>query len=128
MKLLLDTHTLIWWDSDDARLGRRARTAIADRSNAVLVSVVSAWEIQIKHQLGRLDLARPLAEIIDRQRTENDMAVLPVTLSHVFALGDLPPHHGDPFDRLLLAQAQTEGAALVSTDAALAAYDVRTLW
>jgi PIN domain nuclease of toxin-antitoxin system len=54
--------------------------------------------------------------------------VLPVTLSHVFALGDLPPHHGDPFDRLLLAQAQTEGAALVSTDAALAAYDVRTLW
>lgn len=87
MKLLLDTHTLIWWDGDTGRLSDRAQAAIADAietpGDRVLASVVSAWEIQIKHQLGRLALHRPLPVLLDQQRVTNALQILPVSLAHV---------------------------------------------
>lgn len=101
MKVLLDTHAFIWWDSDPAKLSVPARTACEDRANVVLLSVASAWEMQIKLQLGKLDLRLPLAEVLASQQQTNEIQVLPVVLGHVLALQDLPAHHKGPFDRLL---------------------------
>lgn len=128
MKLLLDTHVFIWWDSTPSRLSERVQRILQDPSNDVIFSVVSAWEMQIKHQLGKLDLRQPLAAIIEDQCSLNQMSVLPVELDHVLALGALPAVHSDPFDRLLVAQAQVIEAPLVSKDTAVSQYPIRTLW
>ena len=117
MRLLLDTHVLIWWD-EGARLSRDARTAIAD-AEQVYVSAVSGWEIAIKTALGRLRPLRTVAEAIDDSGFEE----LPVRLRHALVLATLPQHHRDPFDRMLVAQAQVDGLTLVTRDAAFAAYD-----
>ncbi len=128
MKVLLDTHAFIWWDSDPAKLSPQARTACQDRTNLVFLSVASAWEMQIKLQLGKLHLRLPLAEVIADQQQTNDIQVLPVVLEHVVALQDLPAHHKDPFDRLLIAQTNIEEAVLVSHDPVFAHYPVQVLW
>ena len=128
MKVLLDTHAFIWWDSAPAKLSLQARVACEDRTNVVLLSVASAWEMQIKLQLGKLSLRLPLAEVIASQQQTNDIQVLPVALEHVLALQDLPAHHKDPFDRLLIAQANVEEAALISHDPVFAHYSVKVLW
>ena len=128
MKVLLDTHAFLWWDSDPTKLSVQARTACEDRANVVLLSVASAWEMQIKLQLGKLDLRLPLAEVIASQQQTNEIQVLPVALGHVLALQDLPAHHKDPFDRLLIAQANVEEAVLVSHDPVFAHYPVKVLW
>ena len=128
MIVLLDTHAFIWWDSDPTRLSPQARTACEDRTNVVLLSVASAWEMQIKLQLGKLDLRLPLAEVIASQQQTNEIQVLPVALGHVLALQDLPAHHKDPFDRLLIAQANMEEAVLISHDPVFAYYSVKVLW
>ena len=128
MKVLLDTHAFIWWDSDPTQLSLQARAACEDRANVVLLSVASAWEMQIKLQLGKLDLRLPLAEVIASQQQSNDIQVLPVALGHVLALQDLPAHHKDPFDRLLIAQANVEEAVLISHDPVFAPYAVKVLW
>jgi PIN domain nuclease of toxin-antitoxin system len=128
MKVLLDTHAFIWWDSDPAKPSPQARAACEDRTNVVLLSVASAWEMQIKLQLGKLDLRLPLAEVIASQQQTNDIQVLPVALGHVLALRDLPAHHKDPFDRLLIAQADVEEAVLISHDPVFAHYPVKVLW
>ena len=128
MKLLLDTHTFIWWDSEPARLSPRALALCQDRVNTVLLSVASVWEMQIKLQLGKLKLNLPLAEVIETQRQTNNVEVLPVTLTHVLALESLPVHHKDPFDRLLVAQAKIEEAVLVSRDPIFAKYPVKSVW
>lgn len=127
MKLLLDTHTFIWWDSDPARLSAGSLAAIRDPANTVWLSVVSVWEILIKAQLGKLSVRLPLAEIVAQQRA-NGLQILPVMLSHSLALEELPPLHKDPFDRLLIAQAVAEGAELVSADHVFVRYPVRLLW
>ncbi|NJK61046.1 MAG: type II toxin-antitoxin system VapC family toxin [Oscillatoriales cyanobacterium SM2_1_8] len=128
MKLLLDTHAFIWWDSDPAKLSERARVLCQDRQLTLWLSVVSIWEMQIKSQLGKLRLGLPLREIIQSQEQANQMAILPITLAHVLALETLPSHHKDPFDRLLVAQALVEGATLVSADTNIAAYPVPVIW
>ncbi len=128
MKLLLDTHAFIWWDSEPARLSPQALALCQDRVNVVLLSVVSVWEMQIKLQLGRLNLDLPIAEVIESQQQRNGIEVLPITLTHVLALENLPAHHKDPFDRLLIAQAIVEGAFLVSSDPVFAKYPVKLLW
>jgi len=128
MKLLLDTHTFIWWDSEPAKLSARVLKLCQDQANIVLFSVVSAWEIQIKLQLDKLKLNLSLAEVIERQQQTNNIEVLPVTLAHVLALQDLPAYHKDPFDRLLIAQANAEGAVLLSNDLAFANYSVELIW
>lgn len=128
MKLLLDTHTFIWLDSNPSRLSEKVRSLLQDSTNTLLLSVVSIWEMQIKTQIGKLQLSIPLAELVESQRQANMLEILPVSLSHVLALDQLPLHHKDPFDRLLIAQANVEDATLISQDATLAKYPVQLIW
>ena len=99
MIFLLDTHAFIWWDSQSNRLSSQVLAACTDPSNDLLLSVASVWEMQIKVQLGKLQLRAPLARIIEEQVRTNRIRVLPISIAHVFALGKLPPLHRDPFDR-----------------------------
>lgn len=128
MKLLLDTHSLLWWATDRARLSPAALSVCEDPSNILLLSVVSVWEMQIKAQLGKLTLTIPLATMIDRELNMNGLTLLQVVLEHVLALDALPMHHKDPFDRLLIAQAQIEGATVVTSDGLFARYGISRLW
>ena len=123
MKLLLDTHVVLWWQRDDRRLKPAARRAIAT-ADIVWVSAASGWEVAIKTALGRLRLDEPFEITI----AADDFTELPLTLRHAAELGTLPPHHLDPFDRVLVAQARVEGATIVSHDSALTPYGVPMLW
>jgi PIN domain nuclease of toxin-antitoxin system len=127
MKLLLDTHTFIWWDSEPSKLSKKALELLIDKDNFRLLSVVSLWEIQIKHQLGKLTLNKALGEIIAIQK-KNYLEILPIDVSHVLALDSLPLHHKDPFDRLLIAQANIENAVLISCDSVFSSYSVKVEW
>lgn len=118
MRLLLDTHTAIWWD-DGARLSRQAHNAIHD-AQQVYVSAVSGWEIAIKTALGRLRPRRTLQQAI----VDSGFEELPLRLSHAEVLSQLPRHHRDPFDRMLIAQALADRLTIVTRDSAFAAYDV----
>lgn len=128
MKLLLDTHTFIWWDSDPAKLSPQVLALCDDSANTLLFSVVSAWEMQIKAQLGKLTFNRPLADLIAQQQATNHLEILEISLAHVLALDSLPASHKDPFDRLLVTQANSEGAVLLSRDPVFAQYPVNILW
>ncbi len=127
MKLLLDTHTWLWWSSDASRLSNAAFAACIDFENDLILSVVSIWEIQIKTQLGKLRLTVPLRDMISEQRNKNALDLLSVNYDHVLALDSLPSHHRDPFDRLLAAQAICEEASLVTADAKMALYPVNLI-
>lgn len=123
MRLLLDTHVLLWALSNDPALSQAARTAIIDGRNEVLVSAVSAWEITIKKALGRLRAPDDLPDQLAARR----LVPLDVTIAHALAVGDLPAHHADPFDRLLIAQARTDRLTLVTRDPHIRLYEVETL-
>jgi PIN domain nuclease of toxin-antitoxin system len=123
VKLLLDTHAVLWWQADDRRLSAPARRAIAT-ADIVWVSAASGWEVALKAALGRLKAEEPFAVTV----AADDFTELPVTLAHAARLQSLPSHHADPFDRLLVAQAMVEGATLVTRDGALGAYGVPVLW
>ncbi|MEI6443609.1 MAG: type II toxin-antitoxin system VapC family toxin [Nostocales cyanobacterium ELA583] len=127
MKLLLDTHTFIFWDSQPSKLSQRALELLTNKDNLRLLSVVSLWEIQIKQQLGKLTLNKTLEEIILIQQN-NYIEILPVTVAHILALDSLPLYHKDPFDRLLIAQANRENAVLISCDSVFANYSVQVEW
>jgi len=127
MKALLDTHTFIWWDSQPGRLSGPVLTLLRDPGVTVLLSVVSVWEMVIKLQLGKLSVNSPLATLVSQQQA-NGIRILPVTLDHVLGVEALPPVHKDPFDRLLIAQAQVEGAVLLSSDTVFFQYPARVLW
>ena len=128
MKLLIDTHAFLWLMGEPEKLSRKALEACKDRGNELYLSVVSAWEIEIKLQLGKLRLGLPLRTIIGQQQEKNALQILPVKLEHVLALRDLPAHHTDPFDRLLIAQAQVEEAHVVTSDPLFAKYSVKLWW
>ena len=128
MRLLLDTHVLLWWHDQPARLTETAYDAIHDLGNDVFISVVNGWEMQIKAQLGKLTLPKPLHVILQEEQATNGFRLLPVTIEHVYALGSFPLHHRDPFDRLLIAQAHQEGLPLVTHDPKLSPYPVSLLW
>jgi len=128
MKLLLDTHAFIWWVSDPSKLSSRALALCQDPANSLLFSVASAWEMQIKVQLGKMELSQPLANIIADQQQSGNIELFPVILTHVLALENLPGHHKDPFDRLLIAQAIVENAVLVSRDEVFKQYPVNVQW
>ena len=128
MKLLLDTHTFIWWTTEPSRLSQPVTEALTNPDNEVFLSVASLWEMQIKKQLGKITFARPLPDLVADEQRANALRLLPVMAEHVYRLDQLPPHHKDPFDRLLLAQAKCEGATLVTSDNALKVYDVALLW
>lgn len=128
MRLLLDTHVLLWWHDQPARLTDTAYDAINDVGNEVFVSVVNGWEIQIKTQLGKLTLSKPLHVLLQDEQMTNGFRLLPVTIDHVYALDSFPLHHRDPFDRLLVAQAHQEGLTRVTHDPKLSPYSVSVLW
>jgi PIN domain nuclease of toxin-antitoxin system len=128
MNLLLDTHAFLWWCSAPNRLSATALAACQDRNNSLSTSVVSAWEIQIKVQLGKLAIPSALEDLLQHQQQVNNMQVLPVLLPHVYALATLPPHHKDPFDRLIVAQAAVENMMIVSADSKLVQYPVIVVW
>lgn len=127
MRLLLDTHVFIWWDSSPEKLSVEARRLCQDGNNTLILSVASVWEMQIKNQLGKLTLNQPLPALVQSQQQSNGIEILSVHLGHIYALETLPSHHKDPFDRLLIAQAQAEGLTLLSMDPVLRQYPVAVL-
>jgi PIN domain nuclease of toxin-antitoxin system len=128
MKLLLDTNVFIWLSDSPERLKAQVISTIADPDHELFFSLASIWEMQIKIQLGKLQLQDFLPEILKTQQVENNLQILSVNLHHIWALANLPHHHRDPFDRLLIVQAQTEGMTLVSADETFSLYDVDLLW
>ena len=128
MRLLLDTHTFLWWTANDARLSEGAKAAIASAANEVLVSAVNGWEIAIKSRLGKLPLPEAPDLFMARMVQRHALGVLPITLAHAVHEYHLPAHHSDPFDRLLVAQAQLEKLTLVTDDALVKQYGAITLW
>jgi PIN domain nuclease of toxin-antitoxin system len=128
MKLLLDTHTFMWLDSNPDRLSARAKSLLDDTENDLLLSVASLWEIQIKVAIGKQTLSAPLEDLVAHQRAVNSIEVIPIVPEHVYQLRSLPLHHKDPFDRLLIAAAVAEDAVLVSDDGLLKRYPVRIEW
>lgn len=116
MKLLLDTHAFLWLLSSPGKLSAGALAACQDTGNSLLVSCVSLWEIQIKHQNGRLELDLPFSQIVAEQIGTGAFEALLIEPRHILAIDELPLHHGDPFDRLLIAQARCEGASFVTAD------------
>jgi len=125
---LLDTHTMIWFFQDDPRLSSTAKAFVEDPVNRKLVSIATCWEIAIKFGRGKLTLGEPTRPYLDRAIALNHFELLPISLDHVTAVEGLPPHHKDPFDRLLIAQAMVEGLPILSADAAFDAYPVRRIW
>lgn len=123
MRLLPDTHAIIWWIEDSNRLSPRARELIYDDGNPLLFSAVVAWEVAVKQAIGKLRILDEL-DLVE----EASVQMLDITYPHAMASATLPLHHRDPFDRLLIAQAQVEDAVIVTADPAFAAYDVRTAW
>jgi len=128
MKLLLDTHVFIWWSSEPDKLSQKVLTLCEDVENSLILSVASVWEMQIKLQLGKLKLQLPLQKLIESQQQTNNLQILSIDLEHVLELHNLPPHHNDPFDRLLIAQANTENLHLVSKDGVFSKYEAKLLW
>lgn len=128
MNLLLDTHAFLWFATGDERLSAPARAAISAPSNHRLVSAASVWEMAIKVSLGKLDVSGELDDWLQRALDVCAAGVLPVDARHALATRELPWHHRDPFDRLLIAQAFTENLVLVSADGNMPAYGVPLLW
>ncbi len=128
MKLLLDTHAFIWSASEPERLSPRVREACEDLRNELFLSIVSILEMQLKSQAGRLDLGKPLRELVQEHERASAIGILPLRPAHVYALGTLPRIHKDPFDRLLVAQAIVEDVFLASKDEVIAEYPVRVFW
>lgn len=128
MRLLLDTHALLWWWTDDSRLSAVARSAIVDEANEVFVSAASAWEVAIKHRLGKLaevpQAARRFVELVDA----DGFVALAVDQRHALCAGAYPHAHRDPFDRMLAAQSEMEKLILVTCDAALEPFACERLW
>jgi PIN domain nuclease of toxin-antitoxin system len=122
VRLLLDTHVLLWWLAGDATLARRARRLIANEPE-VFASAASAWEIAIKRALGKLEAPEDLAAALDAGGIER----LPIEFEHAAVAGSLPRHHDDPFDRMLVAQAQCEGLTLLTSDPRISSYAVAVL-
>ncbi len=127
MNLLLDTHVLVWWLSDASRLSKRAFTMISDTRNTLLVSAASAWELAIKVSLGKLD-ALSLVLQLQQEAVGEGFVELQVNIEQACRAGLLPPHHRDPFDRLLVAQAQALNVPILSADPILDKYDIKRIW
>ena len=128
MRLLLDTHTLLWFISNDPQLSSDAKGQIEHLDNIKYVSVVSLWEIAVKVSINKLTLPKPFEESFPQQLEENGFELLPVAFPHLYKILTLPFHHRDPFDRLLVAQAMVENMTLVTRDTNIPKYPVNTLW
>ena len=126
MDLLLDTHVAIWWMEGSDRLGAQCKAALFQPGARLWISTASVWEMAIKSGLGRLRLSTPLEECIP-DLVARGAHCLPISLNHALAVRTLPPHHADPFDRMLIAQAHCDNLTLVTADTLIRAYDIRTL-
>ena len=128
MRVLLDTHVFLWWVEGDRALPAKARAALANRENECLISMVSAWELAIKAGLGKLKLTLPVARYIVEHITANGFRMLDIRIAHVGRVETLALHHGDPFDRLLIAQALEEDLPVVTADPVFRKYGVKRIW
>lgn len=128
MRLLLDTHTFIWFFRGDFRLSATARVLIENMDNEVLLSKASAWEMAIKQGVGKLDFGLPFKEILVEKLNENRVEILDITLNHIEIIASLPMHHRDPFDRLIIAQGIVENIPIISADAIFDAYPIQRIW
>jgi PIN domain nuclease of toxin-antitoxin system len=128
VKALLETHTFLWWITDNPRLSNKVREVVADGRNELFFSVASGWEIAIKAGLGRLQVPGDLERFLTEQLSKNAIRVLPVYLGHALRTYTLPDHHRDPFDRLLVSQALLERLPILSTDPQISRYPVETIW
>jgi PIN domain nuclease of toxin-antitoxin system len=128
MKLILDTHTFLYFIDGNQKLSSDARTLIEDVGNEKLISKASLWEMAIKHSLGKLPLAQRFEILIPQQIAQNGFSVLEIELDHIIRIVDLPFHHKDPFDRLIIAQSISERYPIVSADGAFDSYPIKRLW
>lgn len=128
MRVLLDTHTFLWFVLGDAQLSAPAKAIIEDPRNEKLLSPASSWEIAIKISIGKYTLSTPYREFMEKGITDNGFLVVPIGLQHTAVLTTLPFHHRDPFDRLIIAQAMVEEATIVSVDTEFDAYPITRLW
>lgn len=128
MRVLLDTHAFLWWITEDERLSARAREVMTDGGNDLLLSAATGWEIAIKASLGRISLPVPIDRFLSEQLHKNGIGTLSIEMSHALRVHALPLLHRDPFDRLLVAQAQLEKLCILTSDRQIAQYSVETLW
>jgi PIN domain nuclease of toxin-antitoxin system len=128
MNLLLDTHAFLWFIAGNSSLSRKARAAIEDQNNGVLLSVASLWEIAIKVSLGKITLSESFDKFIPEQLTANGIELIDISVEHTALVANMPFHHRDPFDRLIAAQAKVENIILVSSDEIFDAYEIPRLW
>ena len=128
LNLLLDTHALLWWLTDDPKLSPAARKAILNPTHTVWVSAASAWELATKARLGKLDQAKALLQSFDAMMNEEGFQHLPISHRHALHAGNLASNHRDPFDRMLASQTEIEGYTLVSSDPAFTLFPIQTLW
>ena len=128
MRILLDTHAIVWWANGDERLSRKARVALADPNTEVFISIASAWEMQIKATLQKLTLHESVDTLYRNLIIDQDFRMLGIELKDIDLLYKLPPHHRDPFDRMLVAQALRGDFTLVTKDSIVSSYGAPTLW
>jgi PIN domain nuclease of toxin-antitoxin system len=128
MDLLLDTCAFIWWDSGGASLGKAAAAAMAAPANRLYLSHASIWELQLKHQKGRLQLRTGLSQIIDEQCRQNGLLLLPIEPADIYGLTHLPFYHTDPYDRLIISQARIRGFSIITNDTEFPKYPIPLLW
>jgi PIN domain nuclease of toxin-antitoxin system len=128
LRVLLDTHSWLWMVGESGRLADSSRGLLRDPSNDLFLSAASAWEMAIKYAAGKLRLPQPPAALITQWMAEVRMGALPILHAHALRAGELPLHHRDPFDRLLIAQAQIEGLTVLTADRVFAKYDVPVHW
>lgn len=128
MNLLLDSHTFVWTHEEPQKLSAKAAAEIRNPANDLFLSAASVWELQIKIQIGRFKFNDAIENIIAEQQLTNGMQILPVNLAHALYLKNLPLHHKDPFDRILIAQAIVENMILISVDPKFSMYPANLLW
>lgn len=128
MRLLLDTHTFIWFFTGNLKISNQVRVLIENEDNEKLLSTASIWEMAIKHSAGKLSFTLPFEVFIRQQLSLNDFNLLDIKIHHITVVATLPLHHRDPFDRLLIAQAMVEKIPILSADSAFDAYPIQRLW
>ena len=128
MQYLLDTHVLLWWITSDKRLSTKAKVLIQSHRNTIYWSVASSWEVSIKYALGKLSFDEPPEDLLPSELNRNHIETLPILNEHAFLAGQLPAHHKDPFDRMLIAQARIESLGVISDDSNYRFYDIDVFW
>ncbi|PHV62792.1 type II toxin-antitoxin system VapC family toxin [Cyanobacterium aponinum UTEX 3222] len=128
MKILLDTHAFIWWNLTPEKLSLNGLNLIEDKENIIYLSIASVWEMQIKISINKLHFDNPLSQIITKQRNINNLQILSIELEHIWELKNLPLHHKDPFDRILIAQAMIEKIPILTIDSIFHNYSINTIW